>query len=87
MHEHGMIKGIIQKIESIARSNNAEKVKSIKIRLGALSHTTPVHFREHFEPLAAGTAAGEADIEFIVSDDIDDENASNIILESVEIEE
>lgn len=87
MHEHSMIKKIVYKIESSARSNGSEKVKSIKIWLGALSHATPDHFREHFEAVSQGSVAENADIEFTVSEDIHHPNARDIILESIQIEE
>lgn len=87
MHEHALIKRIVDKIESIARSNGSGSVKSFKIWLGALSHTTPQHFHEHIDPLLVGTVAENAEIEFIVSDDFDDPRAQEIVLDSIEIEE
>ncbi len=87
MHEHSLIINLIKKVESITRDNRAHKVKSIKIKLGALSHTSPEHFREHFEPLAIGTVADGADLDFIVSEDMDDPYAQDIIIDSIEVEE
>lgn len=87
MHEHSLIKNLIKKIESIAKENSAEKVASIRIKLGALSHTSPEHFREHFDPLAIGTVAEGAMIDFVVSTDINDPKAEEIILDSIEVEE
>lgn len=86
MHEHSMIKRIVEKIEDTARTNNSESVKSIKIWLGAHSHTTPEHFREHFDPLSKGTVAENAELEFVVSEDTDHPNAQDIVLESIKIE-
>lgn len=87
MHEHSLIKDLIKKIESVAGKHSAEKVTLIRIKLGALSHTTPEHFREHFNPLAAGTIAEEAALDFIVSTDLNDPHAEEIILDSIEVEE
>ncbi len=87
MHEQSLIINLIKKVESIAHENGATKVNSIKIKLGALSHTSPEHFREHFEPLAIGTVADGADLDFIVSKDMDDPYAQDIVIDSIEVEE
>ncbi len=87
MHEHSLIKNLIKKIESIAQDNGAEKVTNIRIKLGALSHTSPEHFRGHFDPLSIGTIAEGAMIDFIVSTDTDDPRAQEIILDSIKVEE
>jgi len=87
MHEHSLIINLVKKVESIARDNRAHKVKSIKIKLGALSHASPKHFREHFEPLAIGTVADGAELNFIVCKDLDDPYAQDIIIDSIEVEE
>ncbi len=87
MHEHSLIKNLIKKIETIAYENDAKTVKSFKIKLGALSHTTPEHFKEHFYELSNGSIAEKAEIEFIVSKDLDDPLAQEIVLESVEVED
>lgn len=87
MHEHSLIVNLINKVESIARDNGARKVTGIKIKLGALSHTSPEHFREHFEPLATGTVADGAKLDFIVSRDTDDPYAQDIMIDSIEVEE
>lgn len=87
MHEQSLIINLIKKVESIARDNRANKVTSIKIKLGALSHTSPEHFREHFEPLAVGTVADGAKLNFIVSEDVNDPYAQDIMIDSIEVEE
>ncbi len=87
MHERSLIINLVKKLESIARDNGAHKVKSIKIKLGALSHTSPEHFREHFEPLAIGTVADGAELDFIVSKDMHDPYAQDIMIDSIEVEE
>jgi len=87
MHERSLIIDLIKKVESIARENGALKVTVIRIKLGALTHTSPEHFREHFEPLAAGTVADGSELDFIVSMDMDDPYAQDIVIDSIEIEE
>jgi len=87
MHEHSLIADLIRKIESIARENNAQRVVKVKLRLGALSHMSPEHMREHFAAAAQGTLAQGAVLESEVSTDIDDPRARDIVLDSVDVED
>ncbi len=87
MHEQSLIINLIKQVESIARDNGANKVTSIKIKLGALSNTSPEHFREHFEPLSIGTVADGARLDFTVSEDVKDAYAQHIMIDSIEVEE
>ena len=56
------------------------------MRLGALSHFTPEHFREHFEDASRGTLAEGAEVEAVLDGDIADARARDVVLESVEVE-
>ncbi|MCP5468792.1 MAG: hydrogenase maturation nickel metallochaperone HypA [Deltaproteobacteria bacterium] len=87
MHEAHLMKDLINKIISISKENASCKVTKIKVKLGALSHMTPEHFKEHFDQVAVGTCAQDAVIEAQQAQDIHDANAQGILLESFEIEE
>lgn len=87
MHEHALIADLIRKIETIARDNYAQRVVKVKLRLGALSHMSPEHMREHFAAAAQGTLAQGAVLESEVSTDIDDPRARDIVLDSVDVED
>jgi hydrogenase nickel incorporation protein HypA/HybF len=87
MHEHALIADLIRKIETIARANNARRVVKVKLRLGALSHMSPEHMREHFAAAAQGTLAQGAVLESEVSTDIDDPRARDIVLDSVDVDD
>jgi hydrogenase nickel incorporation protein HypA/HybF len=50
----------MRKIDAIAREQGARRVVGVKVRLGALSHISPAHRREHFEAAATGTIAEAA---------------------------
>jgi hydrogenase nickel incorporation protein HypA/HybF len=80
------MKDLMRKIESIARENNAEKVIAVKVKLGALSHISAGHFREHFDEAAAGTVAAGAMLDVEESSDETDPFAQEILLDSVEVE-
>ena len=87
MHEHSLIADMIRKIEAIARENHAQRVVKVRLRLGALSHMSPEHMREHFAAAAQGTLAQGAVLESELSTDIDDPRARDIVIDSVDVED
>jgi hydrogenase nickel incorporation protein HypA/HybF len=87
MHEASLMNNLISKIESVAREQNATRVLGISVRLGALSHMSASHFREHFAVSSAGTVAEGAELKIEVLTDTSDPHAQDILLESVEIAE
>jgi hydrogenase nickel incorporation protein HypA/HybF len=87
MHEMSLIHDLVHKIDSIAKEQNAQKVTQVNVRLGALSHISAEHFKDHFVEGAKGTVAEGARLETEVSQDIGDPQAQDIILLSVEVEE
>lgn len=86
MHEHGVMKSLMRHIDAAARAENARRVVGVSVRLGALSHMTPVHFGEQFGRAAAGTIAEGAELEVEVSTDIHDPAAADIVLRGIEVE-
>lgn len=87
MHEASLMKDLMRKIEAVAREQNASRVMGISVRLGALSHMSPAHFREHFAVASQGTIAEGAKLRIEEISDTTDPMAQQILLESVEIEE
>ena len=85
MHEKFVIDDLMQKIIEKAQLANAVKVSKISVWLGALSHMSPSHFKEHFQMAALGTIAENAQIDIETSDDIQDPHANRILLRSIEI--
>jgi len=63
MHELSLIIDLMRKIDVIAREQGARRVVGVKVRLGALSHISPAHLREHFEAAATGTIAEAATLD------------------------
>ena len=86
MHEASLMKGLMAQIEKLAAENKATRVTGVKVNLGALSHFTAEHFREHFEAAALGTKAALATLDVTLSEDIQAPDAQNVILESIEFE-
>jgi hydrogenase nickel incorporation protein HypA/HybF len=87
MHERALLADVIRKVESVAAREGAGRVVRLDVRLGALSHFTPEHFREHFADVSRGTIAEGAEVDAIVDDDVAGDHAQDVILESVEVED
>jgi len=87
MHEMSLINDLVNKIESIAKEQNASHITKATVRLGALSHISADHFRGHFVDGTKGTVAEGAELDIEVSDDLKDPNAQDILLLSVDVEE
>ncbi len=87
MHEMSLINDLVNKIETIAAQQNATKITNVKVRLGALSHISADHFRGHFVDGVKGTVAQGAQLETEMSEDMDDPQAQDIVLISVDVEE
>ncbi|WP_018936490.1 hydrogenase maturation nickel metallochaperone HypA [Thioalkalivibrio sp. ALJ24] len=85
MHEFSLMADLMRKIEQVAADNHAERVTRVRVWLGALSHITPEHFREHFEDGTRGTVAEGAELEVETSDDETHPEAQQILLRSLDV--
>ncbi|HTR32875.1 MAG TPA: hydrogenase/urease maturation nickel metallochaperone HypA, partial [Gaiellaceae bacterium] len=80
MHERKLMDDLMAKILGVATAEGAARVTRVSVRLGALSHFTPDHFREHFEDAARGTIAAGADVVAQVEDDVASPFARDVVL-------
>jgi len=87
MHETALMRDVVRRIEDIARATGARRITGAKIWLGALSHLSADHFREHYAIEAQGSIAAGASLAIEVSHDLGDPNAQNVRLESVDFDE
>ena len=87
MHEASLMDDLMRKIQAVAQEQNASKVLGISIKLGALSHMSAGHFREHFAVVSQGTIAEGAKLNIEALTDLSDPHAQQIMLESMEIAE
>lgn len=83
MHEKALVDDLLAKVLAVAEAEGGGRVVRIRVWLGALSHFTPAHFREHFADASRGTPAEGADVEATLADDLGDPRASGVVLESV----
>lgn len=86
MHEFNLMNKLFNKILTLADEQKATKVTKISVKLGALSHMSPSHFKEHFDIVAKGTLAENAEIDAEESEDLSDPDAQVVVLKSIEIE-
>jgi hydrogenase nickel incorporation protein HypA/HybF len=86
MHEQALMRDVIGRIVEVADGERATGVTKVSVRLGALSHFTPEHFREHYVDAARGTLAEGASVEATLDDDITAPDAQGVVVESIELE-
>lgn len=86
MHEKVLMEDLVRRIEAAAREEGAARVTRIRVRLGALSHFTERHFREHFAHAARGTVAECAAVEATLDGDTTAAGAQGVMLESIDVE-
>ncbi len=86
MHEASLMTSLMRRIESVASAEEATRVVSVAVWLGALSHMSKQHFADHFSRAAAGTIAEGARLNMTLSTDIGHADAELIRLDSVEVE-
>jgi hydrogenase nickel incorporation protein HypA/HybF len=87
MHETALVRDLVRRIEDLARATGARRVTRAKIWLGALSHLSPEHFREHFAIEARDTLAAGAALDIEMSQDPKDPHAQRVRLETVDLDE
>jgi hydrogenase nickel incorporation protein HypA/HybF len=80
------MRNLMRQILDVAAEGKATRIVGLTVRLGALSHMSPEHFREHFDEAARGTIAQGAVLETIVETDIRAASAADVLLEAIEIE-
>ncbi|MCI0446035.1 hydrogenase maturation nickel metallochaperone HypA [bacterium] len=86
MHELSLIADLMRKVLSIAHEQNALKVTRVKVQLGALSHISSSHFREHFANASKTTIAEMAELDIEILTDMDSPDAQSISLKSIDVE-
>lgn len=87
MHEQSLMADLMRKINAIGEEQQAKRITRVKVKLGALSHISADHFREHFVQAAAGSSAEKAQLDVEVLTDLNDPYAQDIMLDSVEVED
>jgi Zn finger protein HypA/HybF (possibly regulating hydrogenase expression) len=84
MHETGIVRDLVRRLEQAAREAGAERVSGVVVWLGALSQFSPAHFREHFDDEARGTLAEGAALRIVASEDPVHPQAQHVVLQSAD---
>lgn len=87
MHESSLMKGLVRRLAEISAGNGGARITCVRVWLGALSHFSAEHFREHFEVDAKGTPAEGAALEITMSGDALHPRALEVVLESADVTE
>lgn len=80
MHEVGIIEDLIEKIEYLAKEQNALNITKIYLKIGKEEHINFDSFNLWFRELSRGSIAERAKIELVTCDGF------GVYLESVEME-
>ena len=86
MHEASLITNLLHQIMAIMRQQGTGRVVGVTVKLGALSHISPDHFREHFMHGARGTIAGGVRLALEIGHDLGDPYTQNIVLACLDVE-
>lgn len=88
MHEAHLMSGLLRSVEQAVLEAGGEcRVVAVSVRMGALCHISPGHFREHFDRETVGTVAEKATLTLEVSTDTGDPLAQDIVLTSIVVED
>ncbi|MCC5860884.1 MAG: hydrogenase maturation nickel metallochaperone HypA [Gammaproteobacteria bacterium] len=85
MHEAGLMRGLMARIQAEAQRAGATEVRRVRVWLGALSQMTPGHFAEHFHQVAPGTLAEHAALDCDCSEDPFHPDAAEVRLVSIDV--
>lgn len=86
MHEASLMADLMRKIATLAEAQHARHVTVVRLALGALSHLSPDHLREHFVHAARGTVVEGARLDIETRTDITEPMAQDIRLDSIDVE-
>jgi len=85
MHEWGLMKALVRRVEEIAAAEQATAVTRVRVGIGALSHLTPDYLESHFaEATRQGVAVG-AILDVVRGSDQSAPDAQDLRLISVDI--
>lgn len=87
MHERNVAQDLVRAAGVTAVEEGARRVRSLRIRMGALSHIDPEALRGAVEWWSHGTIVEGAEVEIdVAGSDIDDRRSDEVVLVSVDVE-
>ena len=85
MHELSLVASLVDRAQATARAEGASRVTSLTVRLGALSHLTADHLRDHVAAASPGTMLEGARVKVAIDTDPKSPTAQDIELVSIEV--
>ncbi len=86
MHELSLVASLCASAEAAARAEGADRVTALSVRLGALSHLSPDHLRDHLARASVGSMLEGAHVIVTIDTDTASPTAQDIELLSLEVE-
>ena len=86
MHERRIAQDLVRTAGMTALDEGAGRVRSMKVRVGALSHIDPEALRGAVEWWSHGTIVEGALVQVDTSNDFEDRRAEDVMLVSVDVE-
>lgn len=86
MHETGIVRDLVRRIETAAKDAGAVRVTGVSIWLGAMSQFSPEHFQEHFDDESRGTLAEGARLAIERSTDLAHPRAQDVMMQSLDLD-
>lgn len=83
MHEAQLFQDLHRKLEEIARSEAPAEISRVSIWVGALCHVSEATLRSHWAAIVEGSGAKNAALEVMVSSDVSDPRARDLIVTHV----
>jgi hydrogenase nickel incorporation protein HypA/HybF len=87
MHEARLVRDLVAEIDRVASQEHVDRVDTVRIEIGALSHVTPDSLTGTFELLAHGSLAQDAHLDITRSSDQTAAYAHDVRLVSVSVED
>lgn len=82
MHEQSLMKALVNQVTELARQHQAQRVRKVVVRTGALSHGNAERLEEHFRRAARGTVLADAILEVESTEELIDLALSTVELET-----
>jgi hydrogenase nickel incorporation protein HypA/HybF len=86
MHEHTLVKSLYRQLDALCRAEGGTRITRVEITLGAFSHISADHFREHFMHESHETLAHGAELVVHENPDIHHPHASEIVIDAIEVD-
>jgi len=86
VHEMTTVRALCTQALEAANASGAAKVTAVNLKIGALSHLSAGHLREHFVAAAADSILEGARLDISIDEDASAVHAQEIELVSLEVE-